>query len=42
MIRKIPFLGSVYNWWSPLNEDMKGGSFNISLNTVVESEKKIF
>jgi len=41
MIRKIPFLGSVYNWWSPLNEDMKGGSFNISLNTVVESEKNI-
>jgi hypothetical protein len=39
IIRKIPFIGSVYNWWSPYKEEIKGGSFNISLSNVIESEK---
>jgi len=42
IIRKIPIVGSVWNWWMPSNQTLPGNSFNL-LTTVVSdpSVKKI-
>jgi len=34
IIRKIPIVGSVWNWWMPSNQTLPGNSFNL-LTTVV-------
>lgn len=32
IIRKLPVVGSVFNWWSPIKVMEKGSSFNIMTN----------